>query len=391
MNRLVELCKHNECTGCMACVGSCRNKAISIEIDNEGFSHPKIDHEKCVGCKLCQNICPVLNPISHYKSGKVYAAWSKRDDIRLNSSSGGVFSELAIAILKSGGVVVGAYMDSNGYVFHKMIETEYELNDLRGSKYVQSNVLPSLLTEIRETLKKNRKVLFTGTPCQIAGIRKLYHDNDNLYTMDLVCHGVPSPEFFAKIYADIKKDYPNIVSYNFRKLDSWAVCGSVNINININNTIINQPLYGKYTLYQDAFLKGFLHRQNCYNCQYACIDRVGDITVADFWGIGIYKPIIEEHRKGCSMISINSNKGFLLFEQIKENIYFEERDIQETIDGGNEQLIKCSTKPFGRDSFYRDSKVLSLQKLIKKYNLKTRNNPSVLNRLAYKIKKFIIK
>lgn len=390
MNRLVELCNHDECTGCMACVGSCRNKAISIVIDDEGFSHPEINQDKCVGCKLCQNTCPVLNPFPHFKRGKVYAAWSKRDDIRLKSSSGGIFSELALAVLNAGGVVVGASMDINGYVFHKLIDKELDLNDLRGSKYVQSNVLPDLLNEMREALKKG-KVLFTGTPCQIAGIRKLFHDNDNLYTMDLVCHGVPSPEFFAKIYGDIKKEYRNIVSYNFRKLDSWAVCGSVNINININNSIVNQPLYGIYTLYQDAFLKGFLHRPNCYNCQYACMERVGDITVADFWGIGTYKPIIEEHRKGCSMISVNSGKGSLLFEQIKANIYFEERDIQETIDGGNEQLIKCTSKPLGRDSFYRDSKVLSWKQLVKKYNLKTRNRPSVFKRLVCKIKNYIIK
>lgn len=388
MNRVVELCKHNECTGCMACIGLCRKKAISIEIDDEGFSHPVINHEKCVGCELCKNTCPVLNPIPHFKRGKVYAAWSNSDDIRLKSSSGGIFSELALTILKAGGVVVGASMDMNGYVFHKLIDTERDLNELRGSKYVQSNVHSDLLNEVREALKKGN-VLFTGTPCQIAGIRKLFHDNDNLYTMDFVCHGVPSPEFFARIYADIKKKHPNMVSYNFRRLDSWAVCGSVNINI--NNSIVNQPLYGIHTLYQDAFLKGFLHRPNCYNCQYACMERVGDITVADFWGIGSYKPIIEEHRKGCSMISINSHKGIMMFEKIKDNIYFEERDIQETIDGGNEQLIKCASKPLGRDSFYRDSNVLSWKKLIKKYNLKTNNSPSLLKRLVWKIKNHTVK
>lgn len=387
MIRKVNLCDHNDCTGCMVCAGVCTKKAISIQIDDEGFSHPIIDDNVCVGCNMCVKTCPVLSPIDKYEKGDVYAAWSESDNIRLKSSSGGIFSELAIAILKMGGIVVGASMDSEGYVFHQIVDCEENLNKLRGSKYVQSNILPDLYSQIKLCLQNKRKVLFTGTPCQVAGARKIFRDDENLFTMDLVCHGVPSPEFFAKIYKGVKNMYPNIVGYNFRKLDSWAVCSSVNVNV--NGKIINRPLFGKYTLYQDAFLKGYLHRPNCYNCPYSSIERVGDITVADFWGIGKYKPIAEDYRKGCSMVSVNSFKGQKLFNLIQNRIFFENRDIQETIEGGNEQLIKSADKPIGRESFYRNAFAIEEKEIIRKYNLQIKENPTFFNRVKRKIKKFI--
>lgn len=386
MNKKINLCKHDDCTGCMVCAEVCSKGAISIIKDEEGFSYPKINDDICVGCKLCEKTCPVLNPIEKNHEGKVYAAWSLSDDIRLKSSSGGIFSELAISILNSGGVVVGASMNQDGYVFHVMVENETELNSLRGSKYVQSNIHLELYSQIKKCLQRNRKVLFSGTPCQVAGARKLFRDDENLCTMDLVCHGVPSPEYFAKIFRGIKDKFPNMVDYNFRKLDSWGVCS--NVNVNVNGKIINRPLYGKYTLYQDAFMKGLLHRKNCYNCQYASIKRVGDITVADFWGIGKYKPISDEHRKGCSMLSVNSEKGNGLFNLIKDRIFFEERDIQETIDGGNEQLVDSSDKPKERDTFYHDAFVLNEMKMVKIYNLQIKETPTFFNRVKLKLKMF---
>ncbi len=375
----IQLCPHDECTGCMACVGACFKRAITIEKDYEGFSHPVINNERCVGCQVCMKTCPVITPVHKYPRGTSYASWSKCDEIRLRSSSGGLFSELSISILKYGGIVVGAAMDERGFVFHKVVKSIDGLNELRGSKYVQSNILQDTLYHIKVALNEKRRVLFTGTPCQVAGIRKLFKDNEFLYTMDLVCHGVPSPDFFSKIYCDIKKDYPNLVSYNFRKLDSWAT--SVNINLNINKKISNRPLYGKYTLYQDAFMKGYLHRPNCYKCQYASVERVGDVSVADFWGIGTYKPIDLDYQKGCSMLLVNSQKGKELFESIKERIFYEERDIQETIDGGNEQLVKSSVRPIQRDNFYIDTKKLNYIDLINKYHLDIIRKPTIIRKL----------
>ena len=150
-------------------------------------------------------------------------------------------------------------------------------------------------------------------------------------------------------------------------------------------------LYGKPTFYQDAFLKGYLHRENCYHCQYTSKERVSDITLADFWGIGKVKPIDKNYKGGCSMVSVNSQKGSELMEAVKEKIFYELRDIQETIDGGNEQIVKPSNRPSERDDFYKDAKVMSWRKLIKKYNLNLREKATFCSRVKHKIKYFLVK
>lgn len=383
------LCSKDACTGCFACQGICPKHAISQVKDDEGFRHPEINKEVCIACHLCERVCPVLNPIKKNLKGDVYAAWSLDENIRTKSSSGGIFSELAICVLRQGGVVVGASMDNNGYVHHTIISDINELNSHRGSKYVQSMIDGDVYRELRKILLDGRKVLFTGCPCQVAGARSIFKDDENLYTVDIVCHGVPSPEAFAKVYYEIKCQYPNLVSYNFRKLDSWGVCSSVNINI--NNILTNLPLTGKLTFYQDAFLKGLMHRPNCYSCNYATIERVGDVTLADFWGVGSYKPISDNHKGGCSMLSVNSVKGKMLFNEIKERIYFDERDIQETIQGGNEQIVRASAIPEMRNTFYVDLYSHSIEQLISKYGLKTIEPVSLVHQVVNLVKNKILR
>lgn len=385
----INLCSRDACAGCFACQGICPKHAISQTKDDEGFRHPKINLDACIECHSCEKVCPVLNPVAKNSKGIVYAAWSLDENIRSKSSSGGIFSELAECILKQGGVVAGASMDNNGYVHHTIISDVNELNSHRGSKYVQSMIDGDVYRELREVLRDGRKVLFTGCPCQVAGARSFFKDDDNLYAIDIVCHGVPSPEAFAKVYSNLKLQYPNLVSYNFRKLDSWGVCSSVNINK--NNVITNIPLTGKLTFYQDAFLKGLMHRPNCYNCYYASIERVGDITLADFWGVGSFKPISDDHKGGCSMLSVNSVKGKKLYEEVKESIYSEERDIQETIQGGNEQIVRASEKPVLRNTFYADLFSLSFEHLIAKYELKTIEPVSRVRLILVSVKNIISK
>ena len=385
----INLCKEADCTGCFACEGVCPKSAISQILDKEGFRRPMINQEICVGCHACERVCPVLNPIEKFKKGVVYAAWSLDDTIRSNSSSGGLFTEIAKQILSTGGAVIGASMDNTtGYVSHIIIDKVENLSSLRGSKYVQSLISGSLYKEIRKIIKQDRDVLFAGCPCQVAAVRSYFKDDKHLYTIDLVCHGVPSPEIFANLFRRIKQKIPNLISYNFRDYKNWGVCS--NVNVNVNGLIVNKQLNGDFVYYQDAFLKGLMHRPNCYKCQYTTIERVGDISLADFWGIGTYKPIREDFTGGCSMLSLNSAKSMSIFSQIKSNIYCEERDIQETIDGGNEQIIQPSKRPAGRDTFYIDHSTLSIKKLIKKYNLVIPlASGNYIYRIARKIKRLI--
>lgn len=384
----IELCDANDCTGCFACENACRQSAI-IQIKNEeGFRHPKILHDKCISCHACQRVCPVLSPLEKFEVGKVYAAWNKDETIRSQSSSGGMFSVLAGAILKENGIVIGACMCDDGYVRHIAITEENQLEKLRGSKYVQSLLSINVYTQMKEYLLQGKKVLFSGTPCQVAAMRKTFKQYSNLlYTIDLVCHGVPSPDFFAEFYSKLKKQISNLVSYQFRDYKNWLVC--TNVNVNVNGHICNRYLYGNPTFYQDAFLKGYLHRENCYHCQYTSKQRVSDITLADFWGIGKSKPINENYKGGCSMVSVNSEKGNELMKSVKDNIYYELRDIQETIDGGNEQIVKPSNRPAERDNFYKDAKNMSWRKLIKKYNLNLRGKATLFSRIKRKIKQLL--
>lgn len=385
----IQLCKANDCTACFACEGICPKSAISQVADEEGFRHPVIDSMLCVGCHACEKVCPVLTPVTKYKKGVVYASWSLDDSVRSNSSSGGMFTELAKQVLLKKGAVVGASMNETGYVSHIIVKDGEALKKLRGSKYVQSLLGGKLYKEIKQLLREGRDVLFTGCPCQVAAMRSFFKDDKHLYTIDLVCHGVPSPEVFANLYEKIKVEIPNLVTYNFRDYKNWQVCTSVNVNV--NGHIINQKIFGEWTYYQDAFLKGLMHRPNCYNCRYTTVERVGDISLADFWGIGTYKPIRNDYIGGCSMVSVNSEKGLSLFSQVLSNIYFEERDIQETIDGGNEQLVKPSIRPIGRDTFYLDNKKLPIKDVVEKYNLTLSYPPAnVIVRIIRKIKRVLM-
>lgn len=223
---MIKLCDAKDCTGCMACGNACRFGAITFSPDNEGFLHPKIDPERCTGCKMCVRACPILTPCppaGTQEEKRVFAAWAKDENIRDESSSGGVFSVLAKDVIAAGGVVFGAAFDERFSVRHVMAEDEDGLKNLRGSKYVQSDI-GKTFSLAENFLKARRRVFFTGTPCQIAGLRMyLRKDYENLLTADIVCHGVPSPMVFEsyKIWLESRLGSP-LGDYKFRdKRWSW--------------------------------------------------------------------------------------------------------------------------------------------------------------------------
>lgn len=387
---MIHLCSPEYCTGCAACAGACGNNAISFIENSEGFLYPHINYTKCVSCHLCEKTCPVLTPVETHSNGNCYAAWSLDQTIRTHSSSGGLFSEIALSVLMNNGIVIGACLDnSTGRVEHIAIDTPENLTKLQGSKYVQSTISAEVLKLVMRTLREGRQVLFTGTPCQIAGIISLTKNSDNLVTMDIVCHGVPSPKWFQELHTSIKNRIKGFVNYNFRLLSEW--CVYPNVDVKIGKRIRTKGLNGMETCYQDAFLKGYLHRENCYKCKYANTKRVADITVADFWGIGTKRQITDEYKTGCSMLLINTTKGQRIFDAIKNRIYTEPRNVNETIDAGNEQLKQPSLRPNERNSFYADAYSITPSQLILKYNLNYNKKPSVLVRMAVKVKSVVKK
>lgn len=345
---MMNLCDKNVCTGCGACYNICPKDAIKMVEDAEGFLYPKIDVKSCIECGLCEKICPVLHPIvKNSMASYPIAAISKHEDILMASSSGGVFSMLSTYVLNNGGIIFGAMMDDAYNVCHIGADNNLELALLRGSKYIQSNTKRTFY-EVKDLLRSGRKVLYSGTPCQIAGLKAyLGHINtENLYTVDLVCHGVPSQRMF-KTYinklAEYKGSSPSdFQDFQFRKLDQWGVSPSY---VKDGTRVL---LSNDENLYMSLFLKNRLHRLSCYKCIYTTPTRVGDITLADFWGIGKKTPYEEDTSRGCSLVLINSDKGKMLFSEISSELKYELREWNEAIDN-NPQLSHSATYPKDRD------------------------------------------
>ena len=317
-----------ECCGCTACLHVCPMKCITMQEDQEGFFYPVIDEKKCIHCHKCEKVCAVLNANDLNTKTKTFVGYSKDEEIRKQSSSGGIFSVLAEWILQQGGVVFGAAFDENFEVHHIAIETKEELAKLRGSKYVQSR-LENVYPKAKQYLEMNRKVLFTGTACQIAGLKKYLHkEYDNLYTVDVLCHGVPSPKIWRMYLEDKKKQYhASVKKIEFRNKES----GWNNFSMNILFYDMQQYLVH---FFEDKFMKMFLSnidlRPSCYACRFKKFPRISDMTIGDSWGIENYMPDIDDD-KGTSVILVHSSKGEGMFEAIRENLIVREAELEKVL------------------------------------------------------------
>lgn len=294
---MIELASTESCTGCAACYGCCPHDAIRMVPDeDEGFLFPKIDESLCVECRLCQRTCPVITKKENNNSGnpKVFALWSNPD--RELSSSGGAFSAFARKVISGGGSVFGAAFDENLRLRHVEVTTINGLDELRGSKYVQSEISADVYKRIRKILKEGRNVLFCGTPCEVAGLKSyLRVDYDNLLTLDLICHGVPSGRTFESYIKKLASRVgQKVTGFQFRRLNRWGFAPSVQLS----GKFIK--IFGVNSLYMDAFDKSALFRKSCYSCPYATIPRQGDCSLGDFWGLGRHGvPFKHDVIRGC--------------------------------------------------------------------------------------------
>lgn len=306
---MIGIVKKDRCCGCGACAAACTINAISMIPDNEGFAYPVVDEGKCVKCGKCVTVCRFKDHDKSLPKGvRIFAARARNDDIVKCSSSGGVFSVLAEAVLRKDGVVFGAaWIAERQRVEHVEVESSEGLVRLRGSKYVQS-VIGGAYRAARRHLDAGRVVLFSGTPCQLTGLRAyLGKDYDNLYCVDVVCHGVPSPKVLSGyLAATVGKDVSEV---RFRdKLKGWR------------NFTLSVELDGVYkalgALRDDAYLRGFVSnlflRPSCYKCQAEKL--ASDITLADYWNVNQVMPEFDDD-KGASAVLVCSKKGFELFEE----------------------------------------------------------------------------
>ena len=358
----------SECTGCSACANMCPHDAISIHTDKEGFLMPSIDNRKCVECKLCEKACPIVNNVNlkHSQCENAYAFWDNRT--RTLSSSGGAFSAIATWIRERDGVVYGAAWQNEFQCVHIGCPADQDIAPLRGSKYLQSDI-KNTFREVRIELNKGKYVLFTGTPCQIAGLRSfLLKPYDKLITVDIVCHGVPSNELFSNYINKLKREYPKYASsdgFEFRNRRGWGYSPAPTVQ----NCRL-RPLTGISNLYMAAFEKAATFRESCYNCHFNGLSRVGDITIADFWGIGaLGTPFKHDVSKGVSLLLLNSEVGKQIVNDLKD-CFIEKRELSEAIKL-NHNLVGSSVRPSDRETIIAafNNPDISLNEINSKFSL----------------------
>lgn len=317
---MIKLQSKDQCCGCSACIHICPKQSIRFMEDSEGFLYPKVDLTTCVDCGLCEKVCPIINQSEVRKPLIVYAAKHPNEEVRLASSSGGIFTLLAEKIIDEGGVVFGARFNEKWEVIHHYTETKDGLAPFRGSKYVQS-VIGDSYVSVESFLKDGRKVMFTGTPCQVAGLKKyLRKEYDNLLTVDFICHGVPSPMVWRKYLMEelAHRDNAIFTGINFRdKSTGWKEFSFV-LNFSKASGDREQCTIKSSVFTDNAYMQVFLSnlslRPSCYNCPVKSGKSGSDITIGDFWGIEMMNSQFDDDR-GVSLIFINKVLSPSIFDK----------------------------------------------------------------------------
>ncbi len=382
---MIDTITKKDCTGCKMCKDICPVEAIMFETDFEGFWYPKVDYSKCIKCELCVKKCPPLsnnNPSKNTTTSiDVFATWSKNQELRIDSTSGGIFSELSQVVINNGGYVVGVAFNEDLMVEHIVIDSLNDIRRVRRSKYLQSDT-ENIYKKTKTLLVKNKKVLFSGNPCQSAGLLSyLGKEYDNLYTVDFICKGNLSPKAFTKYKELLEKKYNSkIKEVHFKnKTIGWN-------NFGTKITFQNGEIYFKdrdNDLYMVSYLKHNLFlRPSCYECKFKEKLRVSDITFGDFWGVGENVDKTLDDNKGTSVVMINNQKGAKLFDEIKGNLHYVKVDIEDVYKG-NDCLFNSAQKGRRRDIVFANIDKYPFDKLIIKYA--ERDIRKNLSDLAFKI------
>lgn len=364
----IDIIDKQKCTGCCACMNACEQLCIIMRSDREGFLYPQIDAAKCNKCGCCAKACPLLKQFTivrkRLSSPQIFAAWNKNHVIRLDSTSGGVFSALAQKIFDTGGYVAGAVYAEDHSVYHIVTNDSRKLWEIRSSKYLQS-FIDMLFHNIKQLLKDDNKVLVCATPCQIAGLYQvLGRDYEKLITCDFICRGVNSPKVFLKYMQMLENQHgARAIKIKFKdKTFGWH-CFSTRVDFENGKKYVKDR-------YCDLFMRGYLNtnifvRPSCYNCQFKNFPRQADITLGDFWGIENINSQLDNDC-GTSLVMLNSQKGTALFQSVRDDV-FSKVCALEDVAAGNSCLRHSIEKKEGRDAFFRDLDLLSFSELGKKY------------------------
>ena len=357
----------NKCTGCMACVDVCPTKCITSFEEKDGFKYTKIEEDKCISCGKCYSICPIETHDKGKEEQHLYASYSLERKVQNDGSSGGVFEELALYFLSQGYYVSGAAFEGTT-LKHAVINKKEQIKPLLKSKYIQSN-LEGVYNKIIKLLKDGEKVFFCGTPCQVSALKNQTPNalKSNLFTADMICHGVPSQKMFDDYIKTLEKKHGGkVTEFSFRVKDNkYKHAHGYRYKIEKKGKIkVKNGIYTTSTFY-NAFKKYIILREGCYNCQYTTLERVSDITLADFWGIEKYdfKANIDT---GVSMIITNTSKGNQAFLSIIEKLKCKEFPIEYGVES-NHCLTKQTKRSKKRDAVINEYISKGYERTAKKY------------------------
>ena len=355
------ICNKKDCTGCGLCAARCPKQCIEMKPGFLGHLYPEINQDKCIDCKLCQKGCPSLQDIESSYPKKAFAAWSKDDEDYVTSTSGGAASVLSQYVISKGGVVYGCSVLPNIQIAHIRVDNLEALHLLKGSKYVQSQI-KGIIPQLRKDVKDGLPVLFIGTPCQVAAIKQLYKTiPDNLYLVDIICHGTPSNKFLKDyIQKDLKIDAARVTNVKFRLPDAFSLCVFEKDKLLYKSNNLWTHRYED--LYYNTFIDGFTYRDSCFSCNYAIPERISDITIGDFWGLGneVSDKEIPEHKNGISCVLPITEKGRQLVEAIRHYLNIYERPVSEAING-NDQLRHPKSKDWRISMFQKIKNLTGLK------------------------------
>lgn len=359
----------SRCTACGACAQRCPRSCISMEENEYGFLYPRVDAAQCVGCGICDKVCHLNSASAGAETKEAFACVHRSEKTVKGSTSGGAFSAIAERIFALGGVVYGCGYLTPTEPHHIRIEDPEDIDRLRGSKYVQSTMGDSY-KQVLEDLCAGKWVLFTGTPCQVAGLKAfLGRPYETLVTADIICHGVPSAAYFRKFIAGYEKKHRcSVLEFDFRsKSNSGWSCAGICRTENSGH-IKNRKAYYFDNYYYDYFLRGEIYRDSCYSCKYANLCRPGDFTLGDFWGAEGQK-LSFNATDGCSLVLLNTEKAKSIFKEL--NMYSAKADLAFAV-ANNTQLREPSKHTELRETLLREYRECSAEEIQKRFEQRFR-------------------
>lgn len=373
---MINITDKHSCCGCSACAQRCPKQSITMQEDEEGFLYPHVDDSTCIDCCLCEKVCPCLNHSDPHEPIVSYAAKNTDKDVRDTSSSGGIFTPIAECIIAGGGVVYGARFNDQWEVQHAKAETKEELSAFRRSKYVQSYI-GSTYKEIEKLLKEGRDVLFSGTPCQVAGLRNfLRKEYDNLITLDIICHGVPSPKIWREYVGQLPTEGVRDILFK-DKSTGWRGY-SFTLKDSKGNTLFTER--ASKNKYLTAFGRNLTLRPSCFNCPAKAGRSLSDITLADFWGVEKIHPKMDDN-KGTSIVLCNTDKGKMLIESLQLNKIQTDYHTYSTIPF-NSCSVRSTHEPVDRKIFWQEYATNGIKALL---GLPDPPKPSIIKRILNRI------